>query len=28
MRGDVRPDAGSVTLGGSPTGDLGDEAAK
>ena len=28
VRGDVRPDAGSVTLGGSPTGDLGDEAAK
>ena len=28
VRGDIRPDAGGVTLGGSPTADLGDEAAK
>ncbi|MFR3091524.1 MAG: ATP-binding cassette domain-containing protein [Eggerthella lenta] len=28
VRGDIRPDAGGVTLGGLPTADLGDEAAK
>ena len=28
VRGDLRPDAGSVTLGGAPVADLGDEAAK
>lgn len=28
VRGDLRPDAGSVTLGGVPAADLGDEAAK